>query len=147
MVEASSHGARVKSRPVVLLRLATAAWLFSISSFAIAAEWNVAAFNDESTLEFRTVHAEGDHWSTVWFVELDGDVYLNLGDRAVERLRTNTAAPLVSIRVDDVEFEKIRVEAAQERQPEVARAMADKYWTGFLIPHRRPSTVMRLKPE
>jgi hypothetical protein len=148
MVEASSHGARVKSRPAVLLRLAaTAAWMISGSSLALAAEWNVASFTDESTLEFRTAHAEGDHWSTVWFVELDGEIYLNLGDRAVERLRTNTAAPLVSIRVDDVEYEKIRVEAAQDRQPEVAQAMADKYWTGFLIPHRRPSTVMRLKPE
>jgi hypothetical protein len=78
---------------------------------------------------------------------LDGDVYLNLGDRAVERLRTNTTAPLVSVRIGGEEYERIRVEAAQERQPEVARAIADKYWTGFLVPYRRPSTVMRLRPE
>jgi hypothetical protein len=149
MVRPSSHGARVNSRPAVLFRLAAiAAWMVSASSLAFAADWNAAGFSDESTLEFRTVNADGeDHWSTVWFVVLEGDVYLNLGQRAVERLRTNTAAPLVSIRVADEEFEKVRIEAAQERQPEVARAMADKYWTGFLIPHRRPSTVMRLKSE
>src|SRR5688572_12987034 len=137
MSEPSSHGARVNRRPVILRQLALAACVLCSTAAAFAGEWGGAAFNDESTLEFRTVNAQGeDHWSTVWLVVLDGDVYLNLGDRAVERLRTNTTAPLVSIRIAGEEFERIRVEAAQERQPEVARAIADKYWTGFLVPYR-----------
>jgi hypothetical protein len=115
---------------------------------SLAAEWNGNSFKDESTLEFRTVNAEGEgHWSTVWLVVLDGDVYVNLGDRAVDRLESNATKPLVSVRVADHEFEKIRVEPAQDRQPDVARAIADKYWTGFLVPYRAPSTVMRLRPD
>ncbi len=121
-------------------------WL--LGGEGVAADWDGQAFRDESTLEFLTVHPDGDeHWSTVWLVVVDGDVYLNLGNRAVERLRANTRAPFVSVRVAGNDFERIRVEPAQERQKEVAAAIAAKYWTGFLVPHTAPSQVMRLRPE
>jgi hypothetical protein len=160
MVRPPKHGARVKStahrtleRPRTPRRIpstiaGTAAILLFAASEALAGQWAGPAFHDESTLEFRTTNAEGEgHWSTVWMVVLDDQVYVNLGERAVERLKTNTAAPLVSVRIDGQEFDEIVVEAAQDRQPAVAQAIADKYWTGFLVPHRRPSTVMRLRPE
>lgn len=124
------------------------ALVLSLTGKALAAQWDGQAFRDESTLEFLTVDATGEaHWSTVWLVVLDGDVYVNLGGRAAERLRTNATAPFVSVRIDGAEFERIRVDAAQERQKEVAAAIADKYWTGFLVPYRPPSQVMRLRPE
>ncbi len=130
------------------IRTIVAALLVLVSSNSSAAEWNAEAYKDESILEFMTVNAENEaHWSKVWLVVLDGHVYVNLGDRAVERLRTNTRAPIVSVRVGDDEFEKILVESAQDLQPAVAQAIADKYWTGFLVPYRPPSTVMRLRPE
>jgi len=162
MAREAKHGARVETTPDLrspwrtprtLLRRAIAASIFascvlSTALAASAAQWSAPAFEDESTLEFRTVNAQGEaHWSTVWLVVLDGDIYVNLGDRAVERLRTNTTAPLVSIRIAGHEFEKIVAEPAQDRQPAVAQAIADKYWTGFLVPYRAPSTVMRLRPE
>jgi len=122
--------------------------VLSLAGQAPAAQWDPQAVRDESTLEFLTVsEGEEGHWSTVWFVVLDGDVYVNLGDRAATRLRTNTTSPFVSVRIDEAEFERIRVDAAQDRQKEVADAIADKYWTGFLVPYRPPSQVMRLRPE
>ena len=129
-------------------RFLAASFVLALASSAPAAEWRAEAYKDESILEFKTVDAEGEpHWSKVWLVVLDGHVYVNLGERAVERLKTNSRAPIVSVRVGDEEFEKILVEPAQDRQPAVAQAIADKYWTGFLVPHRPPSTVMRLRPE
>jgi hypothetical protein len=122
--------------------------VLSLAGQALATQWNPQAVRDESTLEFLTVReGEEGHWSTVWFVVLDGDVYVNLGDRAANRLSTNTTAPFVSVRIDEAEFEHIRVNAAQDRQKEVAEAIADKYWSGFLVPYRPPSQVMRLRPE
>ena len=132
---------------MILATAALAATLLS-TGISLAADWNPQGFHDESTLEFRTVNPAGeDHWSTVWFVVLDGEVYVNLGDRAVNRLRENTLAPLVSVRIAETEFERVRVDPAQERQKEVAASIADKYWTGFLVPYRPPSVVMRLRPE
>jgi GGDEF domain-containing protein len=82
----------------------------------------------------------------VWLVVIDGDVYVNLGKRAAERLRANTRAPFVSVRIAGREFGRIRADPAQERQKEVAAAIAAKYWTGFLVPYTAPSQVMRLRP-
>jgi hypothetical protein len=130
---------------VAIVRALAASFLFT--SAAAAADWSPAKIDEESILEFQTVHEGDTHWSKVWMVVVDGDVYVNLGDRAVERLRTNNNAPIVAVRVAGDEFERVRVEAAQERQPAVARAIADKYWTGFLVPYRPPSQVMRLRPE
>jgi hypothetical protein len=125
----------------------TAAAILAASA-AGAADWKPRQFDEESILEFRTVNAEGEgHWSKVWLVVLEDQVYVNLGDRAAERLKSNATAPMVSVRVGDEEFENVRVEPAQELQPAVAQAIADKYWTGFLVPHRPPSQVMRLRPD
>jgi len=120
-------------------------WL--LGGEGVAADWDGQLFRDESTLEFMTVSPDGEeHWSTVWLVVIDGDVYLNLGKRAAERLRTNTRAPFVSVRIAGREFGRIRADPAQERQKNVAAAIAAKYWTGFLVPYRAPSLVMRLRP-
>ncbi len=121
-------------------------WLIGGEGFA--ADWDGQVFRDESTLEFMTVSPDGEeHWSTVWLVAIDGDVYVNLGKPAAERLRANTRAPFVSVRIAGREFARIRADPAQERQKDVAAAIAAKYWTGFLVPHTAPSQVMRLRPE
>ncbi len=120
-------------------------WLIGGDGFA--ADWDGQLFRDESTLEFMTVSPDGEeYWSTVWLVVIDGDVYINLGKRAAERLRANTRAPFVSVRVAGSEFGGIRADPAQERQKDVAAAIAAKYWTGLLVPYAAPSLVMRLRP-
>ena len=62
--------------------------------------WDPAAFRDLSTLEFRTVGPEeGEHWSTVWLVVIDDQVYIRLGSKAADRMRRNTTAPIVAVRI------------------------------------------------
>jgi hypothetical protein len=67
------------------------AFVWVVAGEGLAADWDARVFRDDATLEFKTVSPAGDeHWSTMWLVVIDGEVYVNLGTRAAERLRTNT---------------------------------------------------------
>jgi|SRR5262249_55241605 len=60
----------------------------------LASGWNPNAFQDESTLEMMTVGAkEGEHWSRLRLVLIDGKLYVRLGDMAFERVQKNVASP------------------------------------------------------
>ena len=53
------------------------------SSNVFAQQWDPSAFSKESTLQFLTVGPnEGEHWSTVWLVLIDGQLYVRLGSKA-----------------------------------------------------------------
>jgi hypothetical protein len=98
------------------------------------AEWDVNAFTDEDTLEFFTVDAQGEeHWATVWFVELDGDVYIRLGGRAEKRITENVNTPQVKIRVGGETFDEVLVEETPDREQDVAVGMGDKYLTAYFM--------------
>jgi hypothetical protein len=65
-----------------------------------------ATLAKEDTLEFLTVGPEeGEHWSRVWVVEVDGQLYIRLGRRAAARLEKNTTAPMVKVRIAKLEFD------------------------------------------
>ncbi len=56
--------------------------------------WDPNAFRDESTLQIITIGPEeGEHWSRLWLVVIDGQLYVRLGDRAFGRVQKNTASP------------------------------------------------------
>lgn len=110
--------------------------------------WDPAAFRDLSTLEFRTVGPdEGEHWSTVWLVVIDDQVYLRLGAKAADRMRRNKTAPIVAVRVGGRTYERVRAEEAAAMAPRVGAAMGDKYWTDLLIRYAAHPLTMRLQPE
>jgi len=112
------------------------------------AGWDTATLQDESTLDFLTVNPqEGEHWSRVWLVVIDGQVYIRLGSRAAQRIEANTSAPFVKVRVAGKEYDRVRAEPAAEQAGAVARAMGEKYWTDLLIRHFRHPLTMRLIPE
>lgn len=111
---------------------------------ANAAEWNASAWEDESTLEFRTTEAGNEHWSPVWFVVIDGDVYIRLGSRASARITNNQTAPLVGIRIAGDQFDNVRAEAMPDKAQAVDAAMADKYWTDVLARNFSHPLTMRL---
>jgi hypothetical protein len=118
-----------------------------VVSPALAA-WDPAAFNKESTLEFLTVGPqEGEHWSTVWLVVIDGQVYIRLGSRAADRMTQNTTKPYVKLRIAGQQFDRVKAEPAPEMADAVAKAMGDKYWSDVLIRHFRHPLTMRLTPE
>jgi len=118
-----------------------------VAAPALAA-WDPQAFSKETTLEFLTVGPEeGQHWSTVWLVVIDGQVYIRLGTRAAERMTKNTTAPIVKVRIAGQEFDRVKAEAAPDMVEPVGKAMGEKYWSDWLIRHFNHPLTMRLTPE
>jgi len=112
------------------------------------AAWDPAAFSKENTLEFLTVGPEeGEHWSTVWLVVIDGQVYIRLGSRAADRMTQNTTKPDVKLRIAGQQFDRVKAESAPDMAPAVANAMGDKYWSDVLVKYFNHPLTMRLTPE
>lgn len=120
--------------------------LLTIASTASAA-WDPAAFSGQDTLEFRTVGPEeGEHWSTVWLVVIDNQVYIRLGSRAAERMERNTTKPDVAVRIAGQQFDHVTAEPAPGMAAPVAAAMGEKYWSDVFIRHFNHPLTMRLVP-
>jgi hypothetical protein len=114
---------------------------------AAHATWDAQAFSRESTLELQTVDAEeGPHWSTVWLVVIDGQLYVRLGSRATGRMQRNTTKPYVKVRVAGQEFDRVLAQIEPNMVDAVAKAMADKYWADVLMRHFDHPMTMRLTP-
>ncbi len=110
--------------------------------------WDPNAFRDQSTLQIMTIGPEeGEHWSKLWLVVIDGQLYVRLGDRSFGRIQKNTANPYVKVKVGDNEFDKVRLEPALEMTDKVAAAMADKYFMDILIRHESHPMTARLVAE
>jgi hypothetical protein len=110
--------------------------------------WDPQAFADVDTLDFLTSEPEeGEHWSKVWLVVLDGQVYVRLGGRAAGRIEANTTAPYVGIKIAGQQFDKVRADPVPEMAERVAAAMADKYWSDLFIRFFPHPLTMRLVVE
>lgn len=123
-----------------------------IAASAVAAadtQWTPEQWKDEDTLKLCTSTAEdGEYCFPVWLVVIDGQVYVRLGSRAADRVKSNTTAPFLPVEVGEARFEKVRLTEAPEYVDRVAEAMADKYWSDLLIglfPH--PLTLRLEMPE
>jgi hypothetical protein len=131
--------------------LLAAALLIGVTGCArrvVVPQWDAKAFRELDTLEFRTVGpTEGPHWSTVWLVVLNDEVYVRLGSRASARMQENTTAPFVSVRIGGREYERVRAEEAADQASRVADAMAAKYWTDVLVRYVPHPLTMRLAPD
>ena len=120
--------------------------LLTLVTPALAA-WDPAAISTENTLEFMTVGpSEGEHWSTVWLVVIDGQVYIRLGSRAADRMEQNTTKPYVKLRVAGQQFDKVKAEPVPDMAGPVAQAIGEKYWSDFLVRHFNHPLTMRLTP-
>jgi hypothetical protein len=110
--------------------------------------WNPNAFQDESTLEIMTLWAkQGEHWSRLWLVVIDGELYVRLGDRAFERAQKNIASPYVQVKIAGQRFDRVRLDAAPHMVEKVSAAMADKYFLDFLVRHELHPMTARLVAE
>ena len=134
------------------MRIATL--IVSLILFACSApaggkvEWGPELFRAQHTLEFLTVGPEeGEHWSTVWVVVVDDQPYLRLGSPAANRMKKNTTAPLVKIRIAGREFDHVRAEPAPEVAARVHAAMAEKYWSDIFVRFMSHPLTIRLVPE
>ena len=130
-----------------------ALWLALLAGTVGAADsvvpgWDPNAFRDQSTLQIMTTAPEeGEHWSKVWLVAIDGQLYVRLGTRMFERVQKNTTSPYVKVKVSDNEFDKVRLDPAPEMTDKVAAAMADKYFMDILIRHESHPMTARLVAE
>lgn len=134
--------------------MTTLAGLLSLMLILAAPAFDTTSLGAESTIEFLTVGPEeGEHWSTVWFVVIDGTIYVRLGPRAAGRIEKNTTAPRLQMRVKGSETLTMRYEKAPEKAEAVANAMYQKYWTDILgEPFRKlgltsPTVILRLVPD
>ena len=143
----------MKIKTSIGIVVASAAFLFIVMRAAGAANgpvpgWDPNAFNDQSTLQIMTIDPEeGAHWSKLWLVAIDGQLYVRLGDRSYGRVQKNTSSPYVKVKVDEKEFDKVRLQPAPDKTDKVAAAMADKYFLDILIRHESHPMVARLVPE
>lgn len=112
-----------------------------------AAGWTPDAWKDIDTLEFRTVGPEeGEHWSIVWLVVIDGQVYIRLGTRAAERMEKNTTAPKISVKIDGQQFDGVTAVATPDQVKAVADAMGQKYFSDVFVRYFNHPLTMRLDP-
>lgn len=126
--------------------IALAAALLSAS--AASAAWDPAAFGKESTLEFLTVGpSEGEHWSTVWLVVIDDQVYVRLGSRAADRMEKNTTNPIVKVRIAGQQFDRVKAESVPDMAAPVAKAMGEKYTSDLVVHLFNHPLTMRLTPQ
>ena len=128
-------------------RLALVIAALTLTAAVVRAEWNPQTFSSENTLEFLTVEDGVEHWSTVWLVVIDGQVYIRLGSRAAGRIEGNATKPYVKIRIAGQTFDKVKAEAAPDMTEAVAKAMGEKYWSDIFVRHFSHPLTMRLTPE
>jgi hypothetical protein len=125
-----------------------AAMLGSPASAAGDAAWNPPAWVDESTIELRTqAPGEDEHWFKVWFVVIDGQLYVRLGGRASTRFEENATRPVIAVRIAGQEFAQVDGVAAPEMADRVAAAMADKHWSDVFVRWLDHPLTLRLVPK
>ena len=143
----------MKIKTNVMLVVAAAVFLIALMGGARAADnpvpgWDPNALSDQSTLQIMTTGLEeGEHWSRLWLVVIDGQLYVRLGERSFGRVQKNTASPYVKVKIGDKEFDKVRVEAAPDMTDKVAAAMAEKYFMDILVRHQSHPMTARLVAE
>jgi hypothetical protein len=139
----------MKTAAAVLIALSMAfAATAAVAADSAVPGWDPNAFRDLSTLQIMTTAPEeGEHWSKLWLVVIDGQVYVRLGDRSYGRVQKNTTNPYLKVKVGDQEFDKVRVDPALDMKDKVAAAMADKYFMDFLVRHESHPMTARLVPE
>lgn len=107
--------------------------------------WDPDAFRGQSTLEIMTIGTEeGEHWTRLWWVVVDGQVYVLLGDQAFRRVQENFARPYVEVKIAGQKFARVRLEAAPDMKGKVAAAMAAKYPRDEVILRQSHPTTVRL---
>lgn len=124
------------------------ALLLALPALASAADWSPAKWAAEDTLQFRTdCPDEGEYWSYVWLVVLDGDVWVRLGSRAGGRVDCSTTKTTTSIRIAGERFDGVEMVNTPEMAERVATAMADKYTTDIFVRHSTHPYTMKLVPK
>src|ERR1700730_18337706 len=109
--------------------LSAALWLAVATATSGASNtalgWEPNVFADQGTLQLMTVGSQQrEHWSKLWLVVIERQLYVRLGNRAFARVQENASRPYVKVKIAGREFDRVRIEAAPEMTERVAAAMA-----------------------
>ena len=121
----------------------------TLASVAAATNWTPDAWHDENTVELRTTEPGAEaHWSPVWLVVIDGQLYVRLGSRAAERFDRTVPKAVLGVRIAGKTFERVNAIAAPDMVDRVTAAMADKYWLqgDVIVRHISHPYTLRLEP-
>jgi hypothetical protein len=141
-------GIQTRAKLVVAMVVLWIAAVGACGAANLAAGWDPVAFRDQRTLQIMTTGAEeGAHWSKLWLVVIDGQLFVRLDGRTFERVKENLAGQYVMLKIGDQKFERVRLEAAPDMSGRVAAAMADKYPMDVLIRHESHPMTARLIAE
>jgi hypothetical protein len=141
-------GIQTRAKLVVATVVLWIAALGACGAANLAAGWDPVAFRDQRTLQIMTTGAEeGAHWSKLWLVVIDRQLFVRLDGRTFERVKENLAGQYVMLKIGDQKFERVRLEAAPDMSGRVAAAMADKYPMDVLIRHESHPMTARLIAE
>lgn len=131
-------------RSALLLALA----LIAFASPVHAADWTPSMWTGEQTLQFKTnCPEEGEHWSYVWLVVLDGQLWIRLGSQAAGRADCSSTKPLTSVKIGNELFENVEMVQVPEMAERVAAAMAGKYWTDMFVRYMNHPYTIKLVPK
>lgn len=132
---------------LVVTAAAAGLLLVGLREASPAASWDPAVWTEEDTVELRTQRpGEEPHWFPVWFVVIDGQMYVRLGSRAAERFETSQTKPVLGVRIEGQEFDSIEAMPAGDMIEAVGRSMAQKYWSDLLIRFFPHPLTLRLAP-
>lgn len=132
-----------------LLTLAATGFLLTAGPAIAEPTLDWQAHSDVGVIDVITTDEDGDLRDVpVWFVEVDGAIYLRTSaSRWVENLRRD---PNLVVRIDDVEYPQRAIEVTgDEMIAAVDAASAEKYgWQESFIHFFRssPPDIMRLEP-
>jgi hypothetical protein len=122
--------------------------LLSAATAASAADWTPSSWAAEETLQFLTdCPDEGEHWSYVWLVVLDGDVWVRLGGRAGGRVDCSKTKPMTSVKIAGQDFTNVEMVAVPEMADRVAAAMGEKYTSDIFVRYMNHPYTMKLVPK
>ena len=127
-------------------RLVTAIAALSLTTVLAAAGWDPQAFSKQDTLEFLTVEDGAEHWSTVWLVVIDNQLYVRLGSRAAARIERNATKPIIKVRIAGETFDKVKGEPVPDMADAVNKAMGEKYTSDIFVRYFDHPLTMRLTP-
>ena len=131
-----------------LASLFIASFLVLAATVAHAVEWTPEKWTGEETLQFRTeCPDEGEYWSYVWVVVLDGDAWVRLGSRAAGRVDCSKTKPLTSIKIAGQQFDGVEMVNTPEMAERVAAAMAEKYSSDLFVHFFNHPYTMKLVPK
>jgi len=118
-----------------------------LASGAPAATWDPSAWMERDTLDLETdVPDEEAYWFPVWFVVIDGQMYVRLGSRAAGRVEKSKSKPYLGVRIEGQEFERVEGVPVPEMADAVGRAMAEKYWSDVFVRFFSHPLTLRLVP-